>query len=339
MLFSVFERFTEQARQVVVLAQEYARELKHNYIGTEHLLLALLADVDDIPAQALGSFGVDQEAVRIRVVEIVGPVEEPHGGRLPFTPRGKKALEMALREALSLGHDDIRTGHLLLGLLRTQEGVAERVLLDLNVPSDHLRDLVIERLGPPGRSGRSPLSRETLEPPAAAAAGSRKRVLGPLCPSCRRPLSETLRLETIEAVREGQRASPRVEVTFCGECGTTISALPSPRPHEPPRVPEPADPESVEGRFQLRCRELIEQIQTAGFTPGGWIALIMRHGAVGAARELLSTGRILPVTRWLLEQGRPELTMEREIGSEEWATIFDDAERAEAERRLQQAAG
>lgn len=163
-------------------------------------------------------------------------------------------------------------------------------------------------------------------------------VQGPLCPSCGRPLTETLRVETIEVRLEEQGASPTVEVTFCGACGTALSAVPQRRPPAPPQVPDPPDPESVEGRFQLRCRELIEQIQTAGFEPGGWIGLITRHGAVGAARELLSTGRILPVTRWLLEQGRPELTMEREITREEWATIFDDAERAEAERRLEQAA-
>jgi hypothetical protein len=159
-------------------------------------------------------------------------------------------------------------------------------------------------------------------------------VAGPQCPSCRRPLRETLRIETLEAVGE---ASPRVEVSFCGVCGTTLSAVPPPRPPEPPRVPDPKDPTSDDGRFQLRCRELIDEIQRAGFMPGGWIGLITRLGAVEAARELLSTGRILPVTRWLLDQGRAELTMEHEITREEWAGIFDDAERAEAERRLEQA--
>jgi hypothetical protein len=104
------------------------------------------------------------------------------------------------------------------------------------------------------------------------------------------------------------------------------------------RVPDPQDPESLEGRFQLRCRELIGEIQDAGFMPGGWIGLIMNLGATGAARDLLSSGRILPVTRWLLAQGRRELTMEHEIISEEWEAIFSDGERAEAERRLQRAA-
>jgi hypothetical protein len=161
--------------------------------------------------------------------------------------------------------------------------------------------------------------------------------IGPLCPGCRRPLRETLRVDTLEAVGEGQ-AGPRVDVTFCGACGTTLSAVPFQRGPEPPRVPDPDDPESLEGRFQLRCRELIEEIQRVGFMPGGWIGLIMRSGAVGAARELLSTGRILPVTPWLLDQGREDLTMEREITRQAWADIFDHAERAEAERRLEQAA-
>lgn len=94
-------------------------------------------------------------------------------------------------------------------------------------------------------------------------------VAGPLCTRCQRPLRETLRVETLEAVADGQGAAPRVEVTFCGACGTTLSAVPPPRPPVPPRVPDPQDPESLDGRFQLRCRELIEAIQDAGFMLGG----------------------------------------------------------------------
>ena len=167
---------------------------------------------------------------------------------------------------------------------------------------------------------------------------SQQTVRGPLCPSCKQPLSETLRVEMIEAVTTEQGASRRVEVTYCGACGSALSAEPQRMAPEPLRVSDPQDTQSVEGRFQLRCRELIDQIQSAGFTPGGWIGLINRHGAVGAARELLSNGRILPVTRWLQERGQSELTMEREITRQEWSTIFDDADRAEAERRLEQAA-
>lgn len=161
--------------------------------------------------------------------------------------------------------------------------------------------------------------------------------LGPVCVSCRRPLRETLRVEVLDASREGDGPAPIVNVTFCGACGTTVSAIPVPRPPERPRVPDPDDPDSLEGRFQLRCRELIDEIQQVGFVPGGWIGLIMRHGAVGAARELLATERILPVTPWLVQQGRADLTMEREITRPEWSGLFDDADRHAAERRLEQA--
>jgi hypothetical protein len=162
---------------------------------------------------------------------------------------------------------------------------------------------------------------------------------GPLCTCCRQPLRETLRVVSIDAVREGDAVAPKVEVTFCGACGTTLSAIPLPQPPEPLRVPDPDDPESIEGRFQLRCRELIDEIQVVGFTPGGWIGLIKQHGAVGAARDLLSAGRILPVTRWLVGQGRVDLTMEREITGPQWTDLFDDTDRAEAERRLTQVTG
>ena len=326
-----------------MLAQVYARELKQGHIGAEHLLLALLADGDEIPAQVLASFGVDQGTVRVRLIEAVGLGEQPSGPpgqQIPFTPRAKKALELALREALALGHNDIRTGHLLLGLVRDEEGLGVSLLLGLDVELQALRDRVRERLGPPSAG-------EGVRVPGGMRGSSEASVSGnvtsvgsedPLCPSCSQPLSETLRVKTIDAVLEGQGSSQSVEVTYCGACGSALSAG---RQRQTPgllRVPDPRDPQSVEGRFQERCRELIDQIQTAGFTPGGWIGLITRHGAVGAARELLSTGQILPVTRWLLEQGQPELTMEREITRQEWATIFDDAERAEAERRLERAA-
>jgi len=160
--------------------------------------------------------------------------------------------------------------------------------------------------------------------------------LGPLCASCRRPLRETLRVEILDAIHQDDGPAPSVNVTFCGACGTTISATAVPRPPEPPHVPDPDDPESLEGRFQLRCRELIDEIQRVGFMPGGWIGLIMRRGAVGTARELLASERILPVTPWLVEQGRADLTMEREITRPEWAELFNDADRQEAERRLKQ---
>src|ERR671929_157535 len=126
----MFERFTERARQVVVLAQEEARILKHNYIGTEHILLGLLREEEGLAARVLESLDITVERVRAQVVRIVGSGEEVTSGQIPFTPRAKKVLELALREALSLGHNYIGTEHILLGLVRENEGVAARILLD-----------------------------------------------------------------------------------------------------------------------------------------------------------------------------------------------------------------
>ena len=118
----MFERFTERARQVVVLAQEEARTLKHNYIGTEHILLGLLREEEGLAARVLESLDITVERVRAQVVRIVGSGEEVTSGQIPFTPRAKKVLELALREALSLGHNYIGTEHILLALLEWEDG-------------------------------------------------------------------------------------------------------------------------------------------------------------------------------------------------------------------------
>lgn len=125
---SMFERFTDRARRVVVLAQEEARLLHHNYIGTEHVLLALIAEGQGVAAKALASLGVSLEAVRAEIEKIVGPGAETPKGHIPFTPRAKKVLELSLREALQLGHNYIGTEHILLGLIREGRGVAAQVL-------------------------------------------------------------------------------------------------------------------------------------------------------------------------------------------------------------------
>ncbi len=135
----MFERFTERARKVVVLAQEEARHFNHNYIGTEHLLLGLLREDEGVAARALGSLNVTLDEVREQVESIVGYGEEGTGGQAPFTPRSKKVLELALREALQLGHNYIGTEHILLGLVRESEGVAARVLSNLGVDPDKVR--------------------------------------------------------------------------------------------------------------------------------------------------------------------------------------------------------
>jgi ATP-dependent Clp protease ATP-binding subunit ClpC len=153
----VFERFTERARQVIVLAQAEARALKHNYIGTEHLLLGLLREEEGLAARVLASFGVTLEEVRADVARIVGQGEEVEGGQIPFTPRAKKILELSLREALDLGHNYIGTEHLLLGLLREGEGVAVRILIDVGAAPGAIRDQLVLSLS--GTRGEMPTPR------------------------------------------------------------------------------------------------------------------------------------------------------------------------------------
>ena len=145
----MFERFTERARQVVVLAQEEARGLKHNYIGTEHLLLGLLREQEGVAARALESCGVTLAEVRDQVGRIVGYGDEVVTGQIPFTPRAKKVLELALRESLSLGHEYIGTEHLLLALTRMDDGVAARILLDFDAGPETVRSTVRAMLGSP----------------------------------------------------------------------------------------------------------------------------------------------------------------------------------------------
>jgi ATP-dependent Clp protease ATP-binding subunit ClpC len=151
----MFERFTERARQVVVLAQDEARTLKHNYIGTEHILLGLLREEEGLAARVLDSLDITVEEVRAQVARIVGKGDEVTTGQIPFTPRAKKVLELALREALSLGHNYIGTEHILLGLVRENEGVAARILLDFDADAEKIRNEIIRMLSGPGRRAQS----------------------------------------------------------------------------------------------------------------------------------------------------------------------------------------
>jgi ATP-dependent Clp protease ATP-binding subunit ClpC len=148
----VFERFTDRARRVVVLAQEEARLLNHNYIGTEHILLGLLNEGEGIAAQALESLDIDLASVRDEVVKIIGQGQQSPSGHIPFTPRAKKVLELSLREALQLGHNYIGTEHILLGLIREGEGVAAQVLQQLGAELQKVRQTVIQLLSGPGGS-------------------------------------------------------------------------------------------------------------------------------------------------------------------------------------------
>src|ERR1041384_5608568 len=160
----MFERFTDRARRVLVLAQEEARLLNHNFIGTEHILLGLIHEGEGVAAKALESLGVSLEAVREKVEETIGPAGSSSTGSPPFTPRAKKVLELSLREALQLGHNYIGTEHMLLGLVREGEGVAAQVLQNLGADLSRVRQQVIQLLSgyasgkegaPAGASGTS----------------------------------------------------------------------------------------------------------------------------------------------------------------------------------------
>jgi ATP-dependent Clp protease ATP-binding subunit ClpC len=161
----MFERFTDRARRVVVLAQEEARMLNHNYIGTEHILLGLIHEGEGVAAKALESLGISLEAVRSQVEEIIGQGQAAPTGHIPFTPRAKKVLELSLREALQLGHNYIGTEHILLGLIREGEGVAAQVLQKLGADLNRVRQQVIQLLQ--GYAGKGEGQPGEEEEPAA----------------------------------------------------------------------------------------------------------------------------------------------------------------------------
>jgi ATP-dependent Clp protease ATP-binding subunit ClpC len=161
----MFERFTDRARRVVVLAQEEARMLNHNYIGTEHILLGLIHEGEGVAAKALESLGISLEGVRQQVEEIIGQGQQAPSGHIPFTPRAKKVLELSLREALQLGHNYIGTEHILLGLIREGEGVAAQVLVKLGADLNRVRQQVIQLLS--GYQGKEPAAAGTATGEAA----------------------------------------------------------------------------------------------------------------------------------------------------------------------------
>jgi ATP-dependent Clp protease ATP-binding subunit ClpC len=166
----MFERFTERARQVVVLAQEEARVMKHNFIGTEHLLLGLLREEEGLAARALASLDIAIDYVREKSLERLGVGEEDVTGQIPFTPCAKKVLELALREALGLGHNYIGTEHVLLGLIREREGVAHEILRDYDENyREKIRNEVIRMLSGPSyrrpKPSTDPKRESSLEAP------------------------------------------------------------------------------------------------------------------------------------------------------------------------------
>ena len=170
--WTMFERFTDRARRVVVLAQEEAKMLNHNYIGTEHILLGLIHEGEGVAAKALESLGISLDAVREQVQDIIGQGQQQPTGHIPFTPRAKKVLELSLREALQLGHNYIGTEHILLGLIREGEGVAAQVLVKLGADLNKVRQQVIQLLS--GYQGKEPaaVSGAANESTQAAQGGS-----------------------------------------------------------------------------------------------------------------------------------------------------------------------
>ena len=177
----MFERFTDRARRVVVLAQEEARLLNHNYLGTEHILLGLIHEGEGVAAMALESLGISPEAVRAQVEEIIGQGQRVPTGHIPFTPQAKKVFELSLREALQLGHNYIGTEHILLGLIREGEGVAAQVLVKLGADLARVRQQVIQLLS--GYAGGQEIAEQ---------AGARTRLVRMTVPAELREAEEQL---------------------------------------------------------------------------------------------------------------------------------------------------
>ena len=202
----MFERFTDNARRTVVLAQEEARGLNHPYIGTEHLLLGLLANEGSAAAEIFAALGVGLSEARRDVIEIVGEGQGSPTGHIPFTPRAKKVLELSLREAIGLGHDHIGSEHILLGLEREVEGIAAQVLQRHGVVLDIARQAVSKHLASKGYRAEPKGGREV-----------------PNCPRCRSAL--TLGCRTMAV----QSSDPPLEVMviFCQVCGTNLGLLPA----------------------------------------------------------------------------------------------------------------
>jgi ATP-dependent Clp protease ATP-binding subunit ClpC len=217
----VFERFTDRARRVVVFAQEEARLLNHNYIGTEHVLLGLVREGEGVAAQALTSMGIGLDAVRGQVEKIIGQGQAAPTGHIPFTPRAKKVLELSLREALQLGHNYIGTEHILLGLLREGEGVAAQVLQQLGADLNRVRQTVIQLLsGYTGGKERGPSA--ALHEEDEGEGG----LPGPRCPRCNANLAVFATYCTITVPDEEGSAGRKAAFVFCRSCSNTLGILP-----------------------------------------------------------------------------------------------------------------
>ena len=285
----MFERFTDRARRVLVLAQEEARLLDHNFIGTEHILLGLIHESDGIAANALESLGISLERVRAKVGETIGAVGLSTTGSPPFTPRAKKVLELSLREALQLGRNYIGTEHVLMGLVREGEGVAAHVLVSLGADLSRVRQQVIQLV-----SGDRP-------PEAAGAVGVSTTVprAGPRCPACRVLLEGHMgyRVLVVPPVDEAQAFEP-IDVVFvyCLRCGVVIAHTTAEEPvgHIVPRLVTrssaplqraPTGPSSTgPGEPPVRTGSTPEEAALGAFAPEDGAEVVgIRYGQPGHA--------------------------------------------------------
>ena len=210
-----------------MLAQEEARVLDHDYIGTEHLVLGLVHERDGIAARALRQLGIEEDRVRAEVERHVGRGNGASEGHVPFTPRAKKALEQSLREALQLGHNYIGTEHLLLGVVDMADGAGAQVLAGLGADATTVRQTTLELTA---NAGAQPAPGQPTEPLGAMSA---------LCPTCRLPLADRLGVQAVSVtVGDGGAIDQQVLVAYCRSCGSAVGLVaaspPAPPPTEPP---------------------------------------------------------------------------------------------------------
>jgi len=268
----VFERFTERARQVVVLAQDEARALRHNSIGTEHILLALLREEEGLAARVLESFGMTIDEVRARVARIVGQGDEVTTGQIPFTPRAKKSLDLALREALSIGHNYIGTEHILLGLARLDDGVAQRILEGFDLDAEKIRTEVIRLLSSAGRPARP--SPPISEPLRLVDLGDVSLALN----EAKERLIEEQRFDAAADLRERQRQLQRlvheIEIDL-GRFGLAVARTP------PTAVVRDYDVKTLDGASDTWADQL------GVWRSEGWelLSVVQEGGAVRAILE------------------------------------------------------
>jgi len=217
----VFERFNDQARQVIALAAEEARMLNHNSVRTEDLLLAIVHEGEGAAAQSLATFGVQLPQLRRRVEEIVGIGREMPTAHIPYAPDAKKVLELSLREAQELGHNYVGSEHLLLGLISEGEGLAIQILQQMGIDLNGLREQVIELFAEAGLAaaeGSTVVERRGVRVGIAPDE--------PACPRCRTPLLYALGMRTLDASGDEEEGVAAVRLAYCRFCGATIGVIP-----------------------------------------------------------------------------------------------------------------